>query len=89
MHSVERSAEPDFFEELRVAYNQWDELDGGDRNRIRAALVQDFGTICAYCEQSCQSPTLYEDPNEESTDHFRPRSRFSNLWLNWLNLVYA
>jgi uncharacterized protein (TIGR02646 family) len=91
MHSVERSPEPDFFEELRVAYNQWDELDGGDRNRIRDALVRDFGTICAYCEQSCQSPTRYEYPNEESIDHFRPRSpnRFPGQWLDWLNLVYA
>ena len=89
MHSVERSPEPDFFEELRIAYNRWDELDGGDRNRIRDALMQDFGTICAYCEQPCQSPTLHEESHEESIDHFRPRNRFPNLWLDWPNLVYA
>lgn len=89
MHSVERSPEPDFFEELRIAYNQWDELDGSGRNRIRDALVRDFGTICAYCEQPCQSPTRYEEPHEESIDHFRPRNRFPNLWLDWPNLVYA
>ena len=89
MHSVERSPEPDFFEELRVAYTRWEDLDGGVRQRIRDALVRDFGTICAYCERRCQSPTLYEEPNEESVDHFRPRNRFPGLWLDWLNLMYA
>ena len=91
MHSVERSPEPDFLAQLRGAHTQWDGLQGDERRRIRDALVQDFGTICAYCEQPCQSPTLYEDPNEESIDHFRPRSpnRFPAQWLDWLNLVYA
>ena len=89
MHSVERSPEPDFFDDLRAAYTRWEDLDGGDRQRIRNALMRDFGTTCAYCEQSCQSPTLYEEPHDESVDHFRPRHRFPNQWLDWLNLVYA
>ena len=91
MHSVERSAEPDILAQLRSAHTRWDDLQGDERRCIRNALVQDFGTICAYCEQSCQSPTLYEQPNEESIDHFRPRSpnRFPGQWLDWLNLVYA
>lgn len=89
MRSVPRSPEPDFFAELRAAHSQWDDLDGSDRARIRDALVQDFGTVCAYCEQPCQSPTQYEEPNEESIDHFRPRKRFPKRWLDWLNLVYA
>ena len=89
MHSVERSPEPDFFDGLRAEYTRWDELEGDNRRRIRDALVQDFGMVCAYCEQPCQSPTLYEEPNEESIDHFRPRNRFPERWLEWLNMVYA
>lgn len=89
MHSVERSPEPEFFQALRTAYTRWDELDSGDRHRIRNALVQDFGTICAYCEQPCQSPTENERRDEESIDHFRPRKHFPDQWLEWLNLVYA
>ena len=89
MHSVERSPEPDFFDELRAKYTQWEDLSGGDRQRVRSALVRDFGTICAYCECPCQSTrATHHEPNEEntgssshfrrketeeSTDHFRPK----------------
>ena len=89
MHSVERSPEPDFFEELRAAYTQWEDLDGGDRRRIRGALVGDFGVICAYCERPCSATATDQDPGEESVDHFRPRNRFADLWLDWSNLVYS
>ena len=90
MHSVERSPEPDFFDDLRARYTRWEELDGGGRQSIRDALIQDFGTICAYCERSCQGATAtHEGPGEETIDHFRPRNRFPKLWLDWLNLVYA
>ena len=90
MHSVERSSEPEFFDELREEYIHWDELDGSHRQRIRDALVQDFGTICAYCERPCQGATVtHERHGEETIDHFRPRNRFPDLWLEWLNLVYS
>ncbi len=90
MHSVERSLEPDFFQELRAIYARWEDLDGGDRQRIRDALAKDFGATCAYCECPCQSVTVpHKKPDEESVDHFRPRDHFRNLWLDWLNLVYA
>ena len=98
MHSVERSPEPDFLAQMRIAHATWDELDGGDRRRIRDALAGDFSSICAYCEQLCQPtrPRLRTEggeespwPYEETIDHFRPRSRFPELWLDWLNLVYA
>ena len=90
MHSVERSPEPAFFAEFRTAHTQWDDLDGTNRRRIRDALIQDFGQICAYCERACQFPTgSGESSNEETIDHFRPRNRFPDLWLDWLNLVYA
>lgn len=90
MHSVERSPEPDFFNDLRASYTLWDDLSGGVRQRIREELVRDFGTICAYCERPCQSVTAtHEEPSEETIDHFRPRHLFINLWLDWLNLVYA
>ena len=98
MHSVKRSTEPGFFAELRAAYTDWDDLDGSARRRIRGTLARDFGKVCAYCEQFCQptqpraqieseetSPQL----DEESVDHFRPRHWFPDLWLDWLNLVYA
>ena len=90
MHSVERSPEPDFLGWLRAEYSQWDNLDGGDRQRIRDALVRDFGTICAYCERPCQGVSgTNDDPGEETIDHFRPRNRFPERWLDWLNLMYA
>ena len=88
MHSVQRSPEPGFFAGIRAANAQWDDLDGFNRRRIRDALAQDFGQICAYCERPCQFPAA-EKPDEESIDHFRPRSRFPGQWLDWLNLVYA
>ncbi len=96
MRSVQRSPEPGFLAELRAGHTQWDDLDGHDRQRIRDALVQDFGPICAYCQQTCQ-PTqprtqteeISPPPNEESIDHFRPRSRFPALRLDWSNLIYA
>ena len=90
MHSVRRSPEPAFFAELRAAHTQWDDLDGSDRRRIRGALVQDFGPICAYCEQPCQPPTASGgSPNWETIDHFRPRHLFPDQQLDWLNLMYA
>ena len=90
MHSVERPPEPEFLAELRAAHTQWDDLPGEARRRVRDALARDFGTICAYCERPCQGTTAtHEEPGEETIDHFRPRNHFSDLWLDWLNLVYA
>ena len=104
MREIRRSTEPEFFGDLRLKYRKWDDLDGGDRRHIRHALAEgDFGRTCAYCEQPCcppSRPTEDEkrecDPlgpgrrtDEETIDHFRPRSRFPHLWLNWDNLVYA
>ena len=90
MHSVERSAEPTFLSLLGSSHTRWAELQGSDRQRIRAALAQDFGNVCCYCEQSCRRPSAAHDGrNEETIDHFRPRSGFPKLWLDWLNLVYA
>ena len=90
MHSVERSPEPEFLAELRAAHSQWDGLPGDVRRRIRYALALDFGTICAYCERPCQGTTaMHEESGEETIDHFRPRNHFRDLWLDWLNLVYA
>ena len=89
MHSVQRSPEPGFFAAIRAAKTRWDELDSADRRRIRDALVRDFGPICAYCERPCQPPTSAKKPDDESIDHFKPRSRFPGQWLDWHNLVYA
>ena len=89
MHSVPRSPEPDFLADFRKVKNQWDELDGTERQRIRTELMRDFGEVCAYCEQLCYTPSKAEKPSDESIDHFRPRSRFPNLWLDWPNLIYA
>ena len=90
MRSVIRSPEPPFFAELRAAHSRWDELDGASRSRIRAALAQDFGALCGYCQLPCQPPTAsHEGRAEETIDHFRPRHRFPAQWLDWRNLVYA
>ena len=91
MRSVSRSPEPDLLAELRAAYAHWDDLSGQDRGSIRAMLTHDFGEICAYCQQLCYPPrpSGFEKPNDESIDHFRPRKQFRNLWLDWLNLIYA
>lgn len=88
MHGVERSPEPDFLAELRAVHSQWDDLDGPERQRIRDALRTDFEGCCAYCEDWCVEGVAGDD-NRGTVDHFRPRSRFPDEWLAWLNLVYA
>ncbi|MDE2938438.1 MAG: TIGR02646 family protein [Chloroflexota bacterium] len=90
MHSVPRSPEPDYWEQLKTKYQRWEDLEGLDRVQIRDSLVEDFGPICAYCERPCMSPTpTHDSPDEETIDHFRPRSRFHHLSFDWLNLIYA
>ncbi len=65
-------------------------MGGENRRRIRNALAQDFGGICAYCERSCEPQDSVGNPlNREEIEHFRPRSRFPEQSLEWLNLVYA
>ena len=90
MHSVKRSTEPGFFAELRAAYTGWDDLDGGARRRIRDALFEDFGSVCAYCECQCEWPNSYRNSqNQETIDHFRPLSRFPALAYDWSNWVFS
>ena len=89
MHSAHRSTEPEFFEELQAVFAHWDELGSPERLRIRNSLTQDFGEVCAYCQQFCSPPSKTQKPNDESIDHFRPRHIFPSLWLDWLNLIYA
>ena len=88
MRAVERSAEPGYLAEMRAAYAEWGNLYGEHRRRIRAALRADFGQCCAYCENECQEGDGAAG-NRGTIDHFRPRSRFPERWLDWLNLVYA
>lgn len=88
MHAVERSAKPGFLAEMRAAYSEWNNLDGEHRRSIRVALRADFGQCCAYCENECQESDGTAG-NRGTIDHFRPRSRFPEQWLDWLNLVYA
>ena len=58
-------------------------LDGEQiRREIRAALRRDFFGICGYCEQDCAN-------TETVIEHFRPRDKFPDEWITWLNLVYA
>ena len=64
-------------------------MDGGDRRNIRNALARDFGEVCAYCEQLCDSGVNSRAVNAETIDHFRPRSRFPHLQFDWSNLIYA
>ena len=90
MHSVRRSPEPAFLADVRRTYARWQDVDSPTRVQVRDALARDFGRICAYCEQPCQWPTRTGSlRNEETIDHFRPRSRFPNLQFDWLNLLYA
>ncbi len=90
MHAVQRSSEPDFFNELRAKYTSYGELEGIDRQRIRNALTQDFGTICGYCERSCGPVTpAHKGDSEETTDHFRPIHHFPDLSLDWENMVFT
>ena len=87
MHAVSRAPEPDFLAQLRAIHKQWDALDVSDQRRVRDVLRSDFGQCCAYCENRCA--VSGDHLNQESVDHFRPRSKFPNQSLDWLNLVYA
>ena len=89
MHSVQRSQEPAFLAEFRSRYSNWEELEVQERRTVRAVLAEDFSKICGYCERVCEETNPARHGNEESVDHFRPRNRFPDLWLDWLNLVYA
>ena len=89
MHSIPRSPEPDFLLDLLTRYSDWSQLENVERRQVRSALAEDFGGVCAYCEQQCVEPTRAEKDDEESVDHFRPRRYFPSEWLNWLNLIYA
>lgn len=88
MHSVERAPEPDFLAELRTARSQWDDLDGDERRHIREELRVDFAQCCAYCENWC-AEDIVDGENRGTVEHFRPRSKFPDEWLTWLNLMYA
>ena len=69
---------------------QWSDLDTESRLRIREALAQNFGGICAYCERQCEPQAATSNPpNREEIEHFRPRSRFPERSFEWFNLVYA
>lgn len=92
MHSVPRSPEPDYFPRLRSSHSHWNNLSRDDRRQIRRALDDEFHHLCGYCERPCQEPWDRSGATDEgTTDHFRPRSwsRFPELSLDWLNLVYA
>ena len=89
MRSVQRSREPDFLAEIRARYTRWEYLDDHDRHRIRVALKENFGPICAYCQQPCELSTRADDSQRGEIDHFRPRSRFRDHQFDWLNLIYA
>ena len=90
MHSVPRSTEPDYWEQLKAERQHWEEVRSQERVLIRDSLVGDFGPICAYCERPCHSQGRPGSPSDaETIDHFRPRSLFPGLCLEWLNLVYA
>lgn len=90
MHSVPRSTEPDFLPPLRAAYSRWNHLSLTQQRQIRRALAEDFQFVCGYCERGCQEfEARTGSADEGTTDHFRPRSRFQDLSLDWLNLVYA
>ncbi len=88
MRAVPRSLEPDFLAQIAAVCSEWRELRSEDRRIIRDALWEDFSGCCAYCEARCTGrPGV--SAQGETIDHFRPRSKFPNDWLNWLNLMYA
>lgn len=81
--------EPDFLPLLRASHATWEDLAAEERRRVRAELSHDFSGICGYCEQQCNPTTYGQLANEESVDHFHPRSLFPAEWMNWLNLIYS
>ena len=90
MRSVRRSEEPALLGGLRSVFNGWRNLDRQSGVRIREALRQDFGQVCAYCQRLCEcSDSTGTRPSAETIDHFRPRNYFPDLSFDWLNLVYA
>ena len=89
MHSVPRSTEPKLLATLRGQYTGWDGLNGKNRSDVRHELETEFNGLCAYCECHCKKPLGSNDSQEESNEHFRPRSLFPSLWLDWANLLYS
>ena len=90
MHSVPRTPEPDFLPLYRLCFGYYGLLDHNGRGAIRRAPKVEFGRICPYCERKCSesAPPGFLSTREVN-DHFRPRSRFPHLSLDWDNLVYS
>ena len=92
MNSIQRSKEPGLLAELRARYSSWQDMEKKcpqQRARVRAKLKRDFNGICGYCERPCVPTASAQRDDEESVDHFRPKEKFPELSLDWLNLIYA
>ncbi|OIR24484.1 HNH endonuclease [Bathymodiolus thermophilus thioautotrophic gill symbiont] len=53
---------------------------------FRPYLASDFNQRCGYCDDP---DTYYEQQVGFHIDHFKPKSKFPNLKISYLNLVYS
>lgn len=84
MKHIVKNQEPQQFLEWKkrdkmVHRPNWNRVSGTIKQAIHEALITEQGRICCYCESSVTS----EDSHVE---HFRPRSQFPSLELDYQNL---
>ena len=84
MKRIVKSAEPHDFvqwkEQDKMSHRpNWNRVPPEIRRGLHESLVQEQGFICCYCESSIAT-------TDSHVEHFRPRERFRDLQLDYLNL---
>ena len=84
MKQIVKNQEPQRFSNWKrqggmVDRRRWDQVTGPIKRVIHDALMDEQGNICCYCE----SPVARDNSHVE---HFRPRSQFPSLELDYQNL---
>ena len=97
MHFVDCGAEPPSLRPLEKYDARGNPVWNPEcRKAEYSAFISDlqsrFNSLCAYCERRCERPPSGKKPERDqdnTVDHFRPRSRFLDRTFEWENLVYA
>ena len=97
MHFVDCGAEPPSLRPLEKYDARGNPVWNPEcRKAEYSAFISDlqsrFNSLCAYCERRCERPPSGKKPERDqdnTVDHFRPRSRFPDRTFEWENLVYA
>lgn len=85
MKYIRKGQEPERFTAWKAMKNEdwqpnWDALRSPEKPAVHQALLQEQGSICCYCGIRISKRTSH-------IEHFKPRKIYSNLELNYSNLL--